>query len=128
MSRSCAPAPRLAARRRGPTSVDMALLQALFAFISRSAGKILNAIFGWAVVALFGRSSPKQQMMLTAVVASAALWPLLLLGVAMPKLAALVLAFVPIPHSVPSWIVRLVWIALALAVPLVVGAAVAAKA
>ena len=32
----------------------MALLQALLTLISRSAGKILNAIFGWAVRALFG--------------------------------------------------------------------------
>jgi hypothetical protein len=106
----------------------MALLQALISFISRSAGKILNAIFGWAVVALFGRSSPKKQMVLTVVVAMAALWPLLLVGVIAPRISTLVLAFVPIPESVPSWAIRLVWIGLALAVPLIVGAAVAANA
>jgi len=106
----------------------MAILQALIAWIGRSAGKILNAIFGWAVVALFGRAPPKQQTLLSALVASAAAWPLLLLGVAFPKIAAAVLAFVPLPHSVPSWIVRIVWIVLALAVPLVVGTVIAAKA
>jgi len=37
----------------------MAILQALLTLISRSAGKILNAVFGWAVRALFGQPSPK---------------------------------------------------------------------
>ena len=43
----------------------MAILQALISLIGKSAGKILNAIFGWAVVALFGRSSPKEQIVLS---------------------------------------------------------------
>ena len=106
----------------------MALLQALISFISRSAGKILNAIFGWAVVALFGRTSPKQHMVLTVLIAMAAFWPLLLVGVIAPRIASLVLAFAPIPEAVPSWTIRLVWIGLALSVPIIVGTVVAAKA
>ena len=58
----------------------MAILQALISYLSRSAGKALNAIFGWAVVALFGQTSQKEQTVLSAVVAAAAAWPLLLLG------------------------------------------------
>src|SRR6185369_7069554 len=104
----------------------MALLQAIISLISRSAGKILNAIFGWAVVALFGRTSPRQQTMLSRLVAAAALWPLLLVGIVLPRVATLVLAFVPLSHRVPSWIIRVVWLALALAVPLAVGSVVAA--
>ncbi len=106
----------------------MAILQALFAFITRSAGKILNAVFGWAVHALFGQTAPGQQTVLSAVVGAAVLWPLLLVGVIAPKVAALLIAFVPIPHSVPSWIIRVVWIALALLVPISVGIAITAKA
>lgn len=106
----------------------MALLQALIAYIGKSAGKILNAIFGWAVIALFGRTAPRQHMLLTGVVGMAAVWPLLLVGIAFPKLAALVLAFVPLSAQVPTWAVRIVWIALALAVPLIVGWVIAAKA
>jgi hypothetical protein len=105
----------------------MALLQALFSFISRSAGKILNAIFGWAVVALFGRAPPKQHTLLTILVALAAFWPLLLVGVVVPKLAALILAFVPISDTFPTGIVRIVWILLALAVPATIGLVIAAK-
>jgi hypothetical protein len=106
----------------------MALLQALFSFLGKSAGKILNAIFGWAVVALFGRSSPKQQTLLSGLVAAAAAWPILLVGIAIPKIATFLIAFVPLSSRVPSWIVRVVWLALALAVPVVVGLVVASKA
>src|SRR5207248_2726066 len=63
----------------------MAILQALISLIARSAGKILNAAFGWAVLALFGRTSPKEQTLLSAVVAAAAAWPFLLAGVVFPK-------------------------------------------
>src|SRR5256885_2149742 len=61
-------------------------------------------------------------------VGAAAAWPVLLLGVAFPKIATLVVAFVPLSKHAPSWIIRLVWLALALAVPLVVGSVVASKA
>jgi putative superfamily III holin-X len=105
----------------------VAILQALISLLTRSAGKILNAIFGWAVVALFGRTSPKEQTMLSAVVAAAAAWPLLVLGIAVPKVTLFVVSFVPLPESVPSLWVRLVWIALALIVPLVVGSVIAAR-
>lgn len=106
----------------------MAILQALLTLITRSVGRILNAVFGWAVRALFGQPSAKEQPFLTGVVAAAAAWPVLLVGVALPKVAALLLAFVPYHNRVPGWIVRLVWLGLALIVPIAVGLAVAAKA
>jgi len=106
----------------------MAFLQALLTLISRSAGKILNAVFGWAVRALFGQPSPKEQPFLTGVVALAAAWPVLLVGVAFPKLAALLLAFVPLHNRVPPWIIRIVWLGLALFVPVIIGLVVASKA
>jgi uncharacterized membrane protein YqjE len=106
----------------------MAALQALLAAISRSAGKILNAIFGWAVRALFGQTSAKDQTFLSVIVGAAVAWPILIVGIIIPKIAALMLAFVPLPHWIPSWIVRLVWLGLAAIVPIAVGLAVAAKA
>ena len=105
----------------------MAILQSLFLLITKSAGKILNAVFGWAVRALFGQSSERDQVFLTGLVGAAVAWPLLVAGVLLPKVAALVLALVPIPHWVPSWTIRLLWLALSLAVPLALGLAVAAK-
>src|SRR4051794_34589230 len=106
----------------------MALLQALLSLVTRSASTILNAIFGWAVVALFGRTSPRKQTLLSGLVGMAAAWPLLCLGIAFPRLAALVLAFVPISQRVPAGVVRWLWLGLALAVPLAVGAVVAHQA
>jgi hypothetical protein len=106
----------------------MALLQALLALISKSAGKILNALFGWAVRALFGQTTAREQTFLSVVVAAAVAWPILLIGIAAPKIAALLLAFVPIPHAVPTWAVRVVWVVLALIIPFAVGLSVAAKA
>src|SRR5207248_4009944 len=102
-------------------------LQALISYLGKSAGKALNAIFGWAVLALFGTTSAKEQTLLSAVVAAAAAWPILLLGVIVPKIALLIVAFVPMGKSVPSLWLRLIWIALALLVPIVVGAVVAKR-
>jgi hypothetical protein len=111
-----------------PTLKAVAIIQAVLALVGRSAGKILNAIFGWAVRALFGQTTTREQTFLSVVVGAAVAWPILLIGIVAPKIAALLLAFVPLPHWVPSWIVRLVWAGLALVIPIGVGIAVAAKA
>ena len=105
----------------------MAILQALITFLTKSLGKAVNAIFGWAVLALFGQTSPKEQTMLSAVVAAAAAWPLLAVGTIFPKTALLVIAFVPLAKSVPSLWLRVAWIALALLVPFIVGTVMAAR-
>ena len=77
-----------------------------------SLGTILSTVFGWAVVALFGETSSTKKMWLSALVAAAAAWPILLIGVVAPKIAAFVLALVPMSHAVPGWVLRTVWIAL----------------
>lgn len=59
----------------------MAVLQALLTFISKSAGRIINAVFGWTVNALFGRSLQTERAFLSALVAAAAAWPLLVAGI-----------------------------------------------
>ena len=105
----------------------MGAIQALLGLLTKSAGKILNAIFGWSVRALFGRTSSTEETFLSGLVGAAVAWPLLLAGLIAPKLAALLLAFVPIPHWIPSWVVRLVWLGLALLVPLAMGIAVTAR-
>jgi hypothetical protein len=106
----------------------MAILQAILALITKSAGKILNAVFGWAVRALFGQTTSREQTFLTVVVGAAVAWPILLIGIVAPKIAALTIAFVPLPHWVPSWTVRLVWTGLAVLIPVGVGIAMAVKA
>ena len=106
----------------------MVIIQAVLALLSRSLGTIMSALFGWAVVALFGPTNPREKMWLSALVGAAAVWPLLLIGVVWPRLATLLLSFAPLPHSwVPTWVIRLVWIILAVAVPVALGAAMAAR-
>jgi hypothetical protein len=105
----------------------MAIIQAILALLSRSFGRIVSALFGWAVVALFGHTSGRQKLWLSVLVGAAAAWPVLLLGIAWPRGAALVLAFLPLPASVPDWSIRLAWIALAVSVPFALGVAVAAR-
>jgi hypothetical protein len=105
----------------------MAVIQALLALISRSLGRITSSIFGWAVVALFGRTNGGEQTLLSALVGAAAAWPILLLGVAMPKLATFLISFVPLPEWVPEWTIRVVWFGLAAAVPFAVGLTMAVR-
>jgi Putative Actinobacterial Holin-X, holin superfamily III len=102
----------------------MAIIQALFAFVSRSLGRIFSALFDWAVVALFGRVGGTRKTALSVLMAAAAAWPLLVLGIVAPQVATFVLAFVPLAGSVSTNVVRLIWFALALLVPLGIGAAV----
>jgi uncharacterized membrane protein YqjE len=105
----------------------MAIIQALVAFIGRSFGKILSALFDWAVLAIFGYASGTEKVFLSALLAAAGAWPVLLLGIAAPKVATFLIAFVPVPSWVPSSLIRWLWIGLAAAVPLAVGAAMAAR-
>jgi len=105
----------------------MALLQAILTLISRSAGRILNALFGWAVRALFGQPSPREETLLSVVVGLAAAWPILVLGIIAPKVVAFALTFVPYVHRAPSWVVRIVWSGLAVLAPLIVGYVFARK-
>jgi hypothetical protein len=58
----------------------MAILQSLLALVSRSVGRLLSALFGWAVVALFGDTSPREKIWLSGLVGAAVAWPLLVFG------------------------------------------------
>jgi len=83
---------------------------------------------GWAVRALFGETTKAQQTLFSVIIAAAVAWPLLAFGVLAPKIAVQAIALVPLPPSVPDWIVRLVWVGLAFAIPLGVGVAVGQNA
>jgi hypothetical protein len=82
---------------------------------------------GWAVAALFGQTTRREGILLSLIVVVALAWPILLVGIVAPKIAVQMIALVPLPDGVPSWIVRLGWIGLALLIPLGVGIAVSVK-
>ncbi len=83
---------------------------------------------GWAVDALFGRTTAAEQVLFSILIGAAVAWPILLAAILAPKLAVQMVAAVPLPASVSPGTVRLAWIALALLIPLAVGIAVALRA
>jgi len=103
----------------------MALIQAIFAFIGRTVGKILSALLDWAVVSLFGRVTGSRKLFLWGMMAAAAAWPILLLGLVAPRAAVFFFAFVPLSGNVPPGLVRTIWLAVAVLVPIAVGVTVA---
>ena len=106
----------------------MAILQALLALLSRSLGKVVTALFGWAVIALFGQTSDKQKTFLSVLVAGAVVWPLLVMGIPFPRAAAFLIAFVPAHAAIPAGVMRAIWVVLASLIPVAMGLVVAAKA
>ena len=62
----------------------MAILSGIFGILGRFAGRLLNAILGWATILLFGKvSGPKQTVVLLIALASI-VWVVLVVGVIVP--------------------------------------------
>ena len=101
----------------------MALLGSLFAVFGRFAGKLLNAVLGWATLLLFGKVSGSKQTVLLLVALGSLLWVVTLLGILIPDIGTFMLAFVPVPDFVDENWVRLAMLGLAVIIPLAIGAA-----
>ena len=100
----------------------MAVLAPLIAFIGRQLGRLVQMVFGWATLMLFGRVPQSKQLLLAGVSAGALLWLVVLVGVAVPDFGAWLIAFVPAPDFVDEGWIRLGMLVLALALPLAIGA------
>lgn len=98
----------------------MAIFGGIFAFLGRQAGKVLNVVFGWATIALFGRVPKEKQPYVSAMAAGAVVWPIDLIGLAFPSLGTFLLAFVTLPHWADPF-VRPVMLVVAVVLPLAVG-------
>ena len=99
----------------------MALISALFAYLGRSIGRILNTIFGWATIMLFGKVPQKRQILLSLLSFGSLLWLLFVLGVLLPRVASVLLAFM-VPKTVAgqTW-VRIAMFAGAILLPPILG-------
>jgi hypothetical protein len=102
----------------------MAFLSGLFSLLTRQLSTLLRAVFGWSVTGLFGRLPAGKQTALSVALVLALVWPLLVVGVALPGVAAWAVALVPLHELVARGTLRMIWLALALVAPLVVGAIV----
>jgi hypothetical protein len=100
----------------------MAMLQALFAVIGRLAGRILNTLFSWATVSLFGKVPEDRQVYLSIIAFGSVAWMIVLLGIAFPDLASFLIAFIPLTEWVDDTVVRIIMLLCALLIPLIIGA------
>ena len=101
----------------------MAIFAPLLAFIGRQVGKLVQMVFGWATVLLFGRVPQSKQLLLAAVALGSVLWVVTLIGIAVPDVGAFLLALVPAPDFISDTWIRLAMLVLAVLLPLGVGAA-----
>lgn len=99
----------------------MVILQALLTLIVHSLGRVVNMIFGWATVMLFGRVPQERQIFLSIVAFGSIIWLVAVLGIAFPSTATVLLAFVPVPKWVEEGWIRIAMLVAAIFVPPLVG-------
>lgn len=99
----------------------MAFLSLLFSFIGRKVGDIVQAIFGWSITALFGKLPGKKSLAVTIALVLSLAWPLFLVGLFLPAVAGWALAFLPLRDWIGPTALRIVWAALAVLAPPIVG-------
>jgi hypothetical protein len=100
----------------------MALLAPLIAFIGRQLGRLVQMVFGWATLMLFGRVPQSKQLLLAGVSAGALVWIVVLVGVAIPDIGTFLIGFIPSPDFIREDWIRLAMLILAVVLPLAIGA------
>jgi hypothetical protein len=99
----------------------VAIIQALIAMLTRSAGKLLNTAFSWATVLLFGRVSQDRQIYVSAIAFGSVIWLVVLAGVAFPSVATFLLSFVTLPPWIDKRWIRLAMLAAVIMIPALIG-------
>src|SRR5207253_9398010 len=85
----------------------MVIIQALLAYLARSAGKILNTAFGWATVMLFGQVPQERQIYLSIIAFGSVAWIVAVAGVLEASVATFLFAFVTVPALLDKRWIRL---------------------
>jgi hypothetical protein len=101
----------------------MAIVGSVFAMLGRFAGRLLNAVLGWATLLLFGKVAGSKQSVLLLVALGSLLWVVTVVGIVVPEIGTFFLAFVPVPDFIDDGWVRLAMLGLAVAIPLAIGGA-----
>ncbi len=99
----------------------MAILSFLISFLGKKIGSIVQAIFGWSVTALFGRLPKKKQMAVTVALVLSLAWPVFVVGLFFPAVAGWVLAILPLEKWLGPLALRIIWAALAVISPPIIG-------
>ncbi len=93
---------------------------ALFAYLGRQVGCLLQLAFNWATLVLFGQVAKEKQLYLSIMAALSLLWPVAVAGVLLPQVGTFLLGLVTVPDRFEVW-GRLAMLMVALAAPLGVG-------
>ena len=101
----------------------MAIIAPIFAFLGRFVGKLLQTVFGWATVLLFGRVPQSKQLLLSGVALGSILWVAVVIGVFVPDVGAFLIAAVPAPDFISDDWLRIGMLVAALVLPLLIGVA-----
>ena len=99
----------------------MALIAPIFAMLGRFVGKILTTTLGWASILLFGRVPQDRQIWLAVLTFGSLVWVAAVAGVLVPDLGAILLTALPRPEWIPEDLVRLAMLAVAIALPAILG-------
>lgn len=99
----------------------MVLLSGLLLLLGRSAGRILNTLFGWAIVLFFGQGPERRQVYLSVMAFGSIAWLFVALGIPFPEMGVLLLTFVPVPTWIERGWVRLGMLAATVVLPAVIG-------
>lgn len=99
----------------------MAIISAILSLLSRKLGDLLQALFGWSIRGLFGRLPSKKETALSLALILSVLWPVLIVGSIVPKVAAWLIAFLPLHEWLGKTFLRVMWIVLAVLAPIFVG-------
>ncbi|MBX3028547.1 MAG: hypothetical protein KF809_00170 [Chloroflexi bacterium] len=100
----------------------MAILASLFTMLGRFAGRVVNALLGWATILLFGRVDPRRQAILGLVAVGSLVWVAAIVGAVVPDVGTLLVAAIPRPGWVEEAWVRWGMLGVVLLLPLLVGA------
>ena len=101
----------------------MAILATIFGLLGRFAGKLLTAALGWASTLLFGQVPRSKQVLLALITFGSLIWVALVVGVVLPDVGTMLLAFVPVPDFIREEWVRLAMLVGAIVTPLLIGGA-----
>ena len=93
---------------------------AVFAYVGRQLGRLVQLAFNWATLVLFGQVARDKQLFLSIMAALSLVWPIAIAGVVVPSIGTFLLGLVTVPGRFEVW-VRLAMLVVALVAPLGVG-------
>jgi hypothetical protein len=99
----------------------MAILASLFAMLGRFAGRVVNALLGWATILLFGRVDPRTQTVVGFIALGSLVWVAAIAGTIVPDMGTFLIAAVPRLGWIGDDVVRWGMLAVVVLLPLAVG-------